>query len=113
MPMDFPGRVHVSIQAPSITMALPTSSLRVIPVAGPKGDKGDTGDSSEVLSYRHTQSEPATLVQVVHGLPYRPAGIICTETDGYQLDYHTVSHPVDGVTEVTFGVGFVGTIDLS
>lgn len=105
MAYEMPGTIEV---APP-----PIPGVTLVPVTGPPGPQGPPGDSAEVLGYRHTQSSPAMLVQVTHNLPYKPAGIICTETDGYQLEYGTVTHPLAGVTELHFGVPFVGVIDLS
>lgn len=50
MAMDFPGRVHVSVPAPSITMSLPESSLHVVPTPGPKGEKGDPGSVDDLTA---------------------------------------------------------------
>lgn len=63
--------------------------------------------------FEESVSAPQTLVQILHGFTWKPAGITCTEADGTEMDYAAVAHPSQGVTEVTFGVPFTGTVLVS
>lgn len=67
MPMDFPGSVHVSVQVPSITMGLPTSTLRVLPTPGPQGPAGAPGTPGGV-AFEYTQASPASTWIIDHNL---------------------------------------------
>lgn len=108
MPIDLGSGVTVQVEPPTT----PTSV--VVPIAGPQGPQGPPGDSSEVLGFQHTQSSPVMLVQIIHNLPYKPAGIVCIATgDAAPLIGWSVAHPAAGITEVTFGVPFTGDIYVS
>lgn len=65
------------------------------------------------LDYRHTQSAPASLVQIVHNLPFRPAGVQCTDLLDQPTEFDRITHPAPGTTEITFGAPFTGVVDLS
>lgn len=65
------------------------------------------------LAYRHTQSSPAALVQIVHGLSFAPAGVLCTDTLGQLTEPDRITHPLLGVVEVLFGAPFTGDIAVS
>jgi hypothetical protein len=96
-------------------MAPPTTSTAVVlPIAGPIGPQGPPGDSSAALSFA-TSVTNQSLVQMNHGLPFKPAGILCldTNTPALTVEYATVSHPSTGITELTFGFPFTGSIFLS
>jgi hypothetical protein len=118
---------------PALRMAPPTSTtVTVLPVPGPPGPKGDPGDSdvtnliavvaanqaavaalqNEPRGFVATISQPAQLVQVVHGLPFLPAGVRCRDPQGL-VEPADITHPAPGVTEVTFGTPFTGTITVS
>lgn len=114
MPIDLDGDVTVAPPVlPAVRVAPPSpTTVTVLPVVGPAGPQGIPGDSAGLFGFVHTQNTPATLVTINHGFTYKPAGIVCLETDGGQLEYASISHP-PGVTELTFGVSFVGTIYLS
>lgn len=56
------------------------------------------------LGYRHDWSAPSLLVQVPHGLPYAPAGVLIRDSLGAIVDPGDVTHPLPGITEITFGV---------
>ena len=102
-----PGKVRVPV---------PDSTVHLVPVAGPRGPTGPPGDAANSLSYVHTQSSPVAAgqpVQVVHGLIFRPAGIICLESDGGQIEYAAVTWPAAGILELIFGVAFAGTVTVS
>lgn len=60
-----------------------------------------------------TQSTPTVLVQVLHGFSFKPAGVVCLEPDGTEIEYQTITHPLPGVTELGFGVPFTGTVYVS
>ncbi len=116
-PFEFPSSVIVCPPTvPQLTMAPPTApQALVLPIVGPPGPAGPPGDSIAVLSYQYTQTSPATLVQIVHNLPFPPAGIVCHDTGvpALTVEYATVSYPLSGVIELTFGLPFTGTIFLS
>lgn len=54
--------------------------------------------------YRHEWSAPSLLVQVPHGLPFAPGGVLVRESSGALVDPADVTHPLPGITEITFGV---------
>lgn len=115
MPIVLDGEIRVAPPAlPTVKVAPPApTSVTVLPVVGPQGIPGDSAD---LFGFVHTQSSvwPAnTPLSIVHGFTYRPAGIVALENDGEQIEYATVTHPAAGTTELTFGVGFAGTIFLS
>jgi hypothetical protein len=51
--------------------------------------------------------------QIQHGLAFRPGGITCLDADGASLLGWSITHPVLGITEVTFGAAVTPTIFLS
>lgn len=114
---EFPNSVIVCPPAiPRLTMAPPvTPEALVFPVVGPPGPQGPVGDSMTTVSYQYTQTSPAMLVQIVHNLPFPPAGIVCQDTGvpALTVEYATVTYPLSGVIELTFGLPFTGTIFLS
>lgn len=55
---------------------------------------------------------PTRLVQIVHNLPFVPAGVLCTDASGI-AEPEDVTYPLPGVVEVAFGAPFSGTIRLS
>jgi hypothetical protein len=63
--------------------------------------------------YEHTQSTPATVIQVAHGLPWKPAGIRSVDLLGQDVEYDAAAYPVDGVIELAYGAPFAGVIYLS
>ena len=126
--LEFPGSVTIAPpQVPVLVMGPPIagSDVIVLPVAGrqgmegpqgavgPIGPKGPPGDDSTARSFQQVVSSPSMDLQIIHGLSYKPSGIICTESDGFNMEYDVVTHPMPGVTELTFGVGFTGTVYLS
>lgn len=105
--LELPGKVRVTV---------PDSKVHLVPVAGPRGPIGPPGDAATSLGYIHTQSSPVPAgqpVQVAHGLIYKPAGIVCKESDGGQIEYASVSWPSAGLLELIFGVSFSGTVTVS
>lgn len=79
---------------------------------GPQGPRGPAGDP-DVLGYTYTQPTPALLHQIHHGFLWKPAGIVCQESDGTDVEYASLSHPLTGTTEISFGFPFSGVIYLS
>lgn len=65
------------------------------------------------LDYRHVQSSPVALVQIVHGLPFRPAGALCVDLLDRLTEPDRITNPLPGITEVLFGAAFAGVINLS
>jgi hypothetical protein len=114
----FPGRIRVSLpRVPTLVMDPPTTLTAVLPVLGPPGPQGlqgVPGDPGGALASSVTVTNQ-TLVQINHGLPFKPAGIICldTATPANPVEYATISYPVAGITELTFGFPFTGTIFVS
>lgn len=108
MPIDLGSGVTVQVEPPTT----PTSV--VVPIAGPQGPSGPPGPPGDSAgAYLHTQSSPALLVQVQHGLSFKPAGVVCLENDGAVIEYAAITHPAAGITELTFGVPFVGVVYVS
>jgi hypothetical protein len=71
------------------------------------------GDAGSALSYIYTTSNPAMVHQIHHGLNFNPAGITCIDADGASLLAFSVSYPVLGIAEITFGSDVTPTIYLS
>lgn len=88
------------------------SQLTVVPVQGPVGPQGPPGDTAQTLAFTTTVTNQA-LVQVNHGLAFKPGGIICIDTNGVLIDYGAISYPAVGIVEITFGFPFTGTVYLS
>lgn len=128
--------IEVTLEVPVLPTFVVTppdlsSTVLVLPVAGPPGPPGGEVDltaieddvaalqasvgvlQAEPRGYVHYQNASATLVQIVHGLPFRPAGVRCTDTQGNPTWPQHISDPAPGITEVTFGAPFIGEIDLS
>lgn len=82
----------------------------VIPIPADSGGGG--GGSSGPTDYTVTVSAPTNLVQVNHGLNWKPAGINCRDAQG-PVEPADVVYPAVGVLEISFGVPFTGTINLS
>jgi len=118
MPINLPGSITIGPPVtPSIAMAPPSSGVVVVPVQGPpgpQGPQGPPGDTGSALGFA-TSVTNQSLVQMIHNLPFKPAGILCldTNTPALTVEYATVSHPSAGITEITFGFPFTGQIFLS
>jgi len=105
------GNLYIYAEPGDYTLNL---NGRAIPIIVPI----HPGDITAILGGNQGWLEPVNsavgLVQIHHGLPFRPAGITCLDSIGRTVEYDTVSHPVAGITEVTFGHSFgPGTILLS
>lgn len=99
-------------------VAVEQRTIVAVSAPGPQGPRGIQGiqgppGDPDALGYTYTTSSPAYLHQVQHGLPFKPAGVTCLDTDGAQVEYSDITHPAPGVTEVTFGVLIAPTIHLS
>lgn len=95
-------------QVPTLVMAAPAStSVEVLPVAGPAGPQGEPGISGDAraLEYLHTQGAPASLWQIDHQLGFRPAGIVIvdTATPPGLLECDRITWPSENVVELHFG----------
>lgn len=118
MPLSFGNGVVIQVvppDKPTVRIAPPSpAALALVPVQGPAGPQGPPGDSSSALAYT-TSVTNQSLVQMIHNLPFNPAGILCldTNTPALTVEYATVSHPGTGITELTFGFPFTGSIFLS
>lgn len=86
----------------AVEQALSTGAVvdAVEAAVGPAVDQAVTGR----LSFREDWSAPTLLVQVQHGLPYPPAGVLVRDGDGVIVDPADITHPLPGITEITFGV---------
>ncbi|GAA3230740.1 hypothetical protein GCM10017691_23970 [Pseudonocardia petroleophila] len=80
---------------------------------GPAGPPGPPGDSEATLAFVHPQVVPVLTVQILHGLVFQPAGVICIDSQGDVVEFGTITYPQVGVVELTFGVPFSGTVRLS
>jgi hypothetical protein len=118
MPFDLDG-TPIQVLPPAVPVFRPAPpsppQLTVIPVQGPQGPQGIPGDAGAALAFVHAQSTPVTTLQIIHGLPFRPSGIQCLETDGTPSPLGIgVSYPSVGIIELNFGTAaFSGTIYLS
>lgn len=121
MSIDLRSGLVLEVEQPvppivNVTQPGPADTV-VVPVAGPRGEQGPMGPpgSAEVSgAHAHSQASPAQLVQILHpDLEFRPAGVICMESDGTVVEYESITWPGPGITEITFGFPFVGTIYLS
>lgn len=117
MTIPLPGDVTVSPPGfPGITVEPPAPDVGVlVPVEGPVGPHGPPGDAATSMGYVHTQISPASIVQVNHGLVFRPSAPMCIDTSGAIIDYDQVTYPTVGIMEINFGTGFAfsGTIYVS
>lgn len=101
-------------------VAIPGSGVHLVPVAGPPGPRGPVGPSGAELGlaggFVHTQSSavpPGQPMQIIHDLTYKPAGVICKETDGTIIEPAQIDWPAANIVEITHGVSFTGTVFLS
>jgi hypothetical protein len=100
---------------PTVSVPAPSPNLVVVPVSGPQGPRGPAGDTGTALGYVHSQISSASLVQINHGLVFKPSAPVCVDTGGNIIDYDKLSWPSTGIMEVDFGTGvlFSGTIYVS
>lgn len=105
--------IEVEPPLPNLELAPPSSTIFVAPVQGPMGPPGPAGDAASALAHTYTTSTPAMLHQIHHSLPFKPAGIVCQDTDGSTFIGWTVAYPSVGIVEVSFGVAVTPTIYLS
>lgn len=114
--LDPPGATTATLQQPAPPPAT------VVPVAGPLGPPGPPGpvgppgppgDGAAALAFTQTVNTPTTLVQLAHNLAFVPAGVLCIDTQGQIVEPAGKTDPQPGVTEITFGFGFTGQIQLS
>lgn len=84
-------------------------------IQGRKGDKGDPGPPGDpdTLGYVYVAQSSEFLHVIHHGLPYKPAGIVCKDLDDVPILGFEVSYPSLGVTEVRFGAQCSPTIIVS
>jgi len=117
MTIPLPGDLTVDPPAvPGITVTEPAPATgTLVPVAGPRGPAGPPGDAASSMGYVHTQVSPASLVQINHGLIFKPSAPVCVDTGGNIIDYDRITWPSAGIIEISFGTGVVlsGTIYIS
>lgn len=79
------------------------------------GPDEEGGGPLRLLAFVHTQNAPANPISIHHDMTFDPAGIVCLDTFGVQVDQEKVAYPVQGVIEIYFGTGydFTGKIYLS
>lgn len=63
--------------------------------------------------HAHTQSAPIALWQITHGLGFRPAGIVITDTLGGLVEPDRITWPTDQIIELHFGAPVAGAAQLS
>lgn len=98
----------------AIRVVPPDITVHLVPVAGPPGLPGPAGDAATALGHVHTQIAPSALIQVNHGLVFRPAAAVCVDNSGRIIEFDTLTWPSVGVMQIDFGgVPFSGTIYLS
>lgn len=95
---------------PTVTAALPATTIVVVPVAGPPGAPGASANAG----YSHTQLTADEVWHVPHGLGFYPAGIVVRDSVG------DICEPADIVyvdldhTDLLFtGRAMSGTVKLS
>lgn len=97
----------------TVTQVIPRLEVSSTGPQGIPGPQGPAGDASG-LGFVHHQASPVTLVQINHGMPFQPAGVICMATgDTVPLLGVGVSYPMAGYIELSFGFQFTGDIFLS
>lgn len=101
MSIEFATGLTVQVEPPGIPVIrteVPSSTVAVIPLEGPRGPAGSSGGAY----LRHEQTTPASVVTVVHDFGRWPAAIVLTSLDG-------------SITFTTFGVEFLdlNTIRIS
>jgi hypothetical protein len=117
MTLPLPGDIIVGPpQFSSPTVQTPsTAGVTLVPVAGPVGPQGPPGDAASSMGYVHTQVSPVRLVQINHGLIFKPSAPVCVDTEGRIIDYDIITWPFDGIMEIDFGSNtvFSGSIYVS
>lgn len=113
--IELPGDVLVNPPpTPAVLITPPPApGVAVAPVQGPVGPQGPPGQPLDTLAYVYSTSIPAAVHQIHHGLPYKPAGIVCQDADGVTVIGWLVTHPAAGITEITFGSDITPIIYLS
>jgi hypothetical protein len=97
-------RRRMAVYSPDVTQAR-TSTWPVGPVLPEPPDPYELGAV-------WVQSVPANLVTIVHGLPFQPAGVRCTDFDGNDVTGE-VTYPNAQSINVQFNQPFSGRIRLS
>jgi hypothetical protein len=64
------------------------------------------------LAHHHDQPTPATEWVIVHGLAFRPAGVLVHGTDGAPI-HGDISHDSPTTTRIRFAIPIAGSADLS
>lgn len=113
--VDGPNRVVQTADDNVIVMVTggPTISIATAGATGPPGPAGSGGGSGIVWPPVTTVSAPVTLVQILHSLPFNPAGIHCVDQAGIAVEWAAVTYPSLGIVEITFGFPFTGAIYIS
>jgi len=98
-----PGEYSLVVNGNSIPILVPVHPLDPGFGVGGEGEGG----------YIHTQSTPAQLVQIIHGLPWQPGGIQIIENSGDIVEPESITYPSPGVIEIGFQIMFAGKVYLS
>lgn len=90
-----------------IDVDAPADTPVSVPLALQRGDDDIyrlvPAQAAEARAYRHVQDSPAALWQVLHGLAFEPAGVLCKDSTGVIIEPSDVTHPEPGITEILFG----------
>ena len=64
------------------------------------------GGGGGVGGWEHAVENPAQLIQISHGLSWKPAGVLSIDSLGVQTEHETVRYPAPGIIEVEYGGPF-------
>lgn len=81
MSIEFATGLTVQVEPPGIPeirTEVPSSTVAVVPLEGPRGPAGASGGAY----LRHEQTTPASVVTIVHDFGRWPAAITLTSLDG-------------------------------
>jgi hypothetical protein len=87
----------------------PVADAVVVRVAG--GERGPAGPPGAGSTYTHTQSSPAALWQIVHGLGRRPSVVTVDSLD--RVVVGDVRYISASIVEVQFSAAFSGAAYLN
>ncbi|MBK8246291.1 MAG: hypothetical protein IPK85_02610 [Gemmatimonadetes bacterium] len=98
-----PGEYRLVVNGAILPILVPVHPLDPGFGVGGEGEGG----------YIHTQAIPASLVQIIHNLPWHPGGIQIIENSGDIVEPDSINYPSPGVIEIGFQIQFAGKVYLS